>query len=163
MVGFSNNSSASTQLNSWRRDKRTNLPVQYSPESLMIINIKIAKALGLTIPPGVLAAAEERLSSKSSDFRNWHKPAVGGRPEHFRSARVLQTSTCSAIARASSPTMPRPCLRFRCAERLVCRQADVAPDDLAIGRACRLWRPPPPSSYPPPPRPRSSARSSWRT
>ena len=33
--------------------------------------------------------------------------AVKGRAEHFRSARVFQTSTCSAIARASSTSMPR--------------------------------------------------------
>jgi len=41
------------------------------------------------------------------DFRYWHKPAVGGRAEHVRSARVFQTSTCSAIAKASSTSMPR--------------------------------------------------------
>jgi acetyl esterase/lipase len=37
----------------------------------------------------------------------WHKPAVRGWAEHVRSARVFQTSTCSAIARASSTSMPR--------------------------------------------------------
>src|ERR1700682_2840352 len=39
--------------------------------------------------------------------RSWHKPAVRGRAEHVRFARVFQTSTCSAIARASSTSMPR--------------------------------------------------------
>jgi hypothetical protein len=39
--------------------------------------------------------------------RWWHKPAVRGWAEHVRSARVFQTSTCSAIARASSTSMPR--------------------------------------------------------
>src|SRR5467141_5150953 len=33
--------------------------------------------------------------------------AVKGRAEHVRSAQVFQTSTCSAIARASSTSMPR--------------------------------------------------------
>jgi hypothetical protein len=35
-----------------------------------------------------------------------HKPAVRGRAEHVRSARAFQTSTCSAIAKASSTSMP---------------------------------------------------------
>ena len=39
--------------------------------------------------------------------RSWHKPAVRVWAEHVRSARVFQTSTCSAIARASSTSMPR--------------------------------------------------------
>src|ERR1700738_2225595 len=41
------------------------------------------------------------------DVGCWHKPAVGGRAEHVRSAQVFQTSTCSAIAKASSTSMPR--------------------------------------------------------
>src|SRR3954447_7653541 len=45
--------------------------------------------------------------TKSNDVRCWPKPAVGGWAEHVRSARVFQTSTCSAIARASSTSMPR--------------------------------------------------------
>src|SRR6266851_7861091 len=58
-----------------------------------------------------------RLSNKASrlpmcaegarDGSYWHKPAVEGRAEHVRSARVFQTSTCSAIARASSTSIPR--------------------------------------------------------
>jgi len=35
------------------------------------------------------------------------QPAVGGRAEHVGSARVSQTSTCSAIAKASSTSIPR--------------------------------------------------------
>ena len=35
------------------------------------------------------------------------KPAVGAWAEHVRSAPVHQTSTCSAIAKASSTSMPR--------------------------------------------------------
>jgi len=37
----------------------------------------------------------------------WHKPAVNCRAEHVCSARAFQTSTCSAIAKASSTPMPR--------------------------------------------------------
>jgi hypothetical protein len=39
--------------------------------------------------------------------RKWPKSADVGRAEHVCSARVFQTSTCSAIARASSTSMPR--------------------------------------------------------
>ena len=37
----------------------------------------------------------------------WPVSAVNGRAEHVCSAQVFQTSTCSAIARASSISMPR--------------------------------------------------------
>ncbi len=46
-------------------------------------------------------------SSESSDFRIWHKPTVGTWAEHVRPAPVDQTSTCSAMAKASSTSMPR--------------------------------------------------------
>jgi hypothetical protein len=39
--------------------------------------------------------------------RLWPKPVVGERAEHDRSAQVFQTSTSSAIAKASSTSMPR--------------------------------------------------------
>ncbi len=53
--------------------------------------------------PRAFAPAAVRLKL----VRSWHKPAVGGWAEHVRSARVFQTSTCSAIARASSTSIPR--------------------------------------------------------
>jgi len=37
----------------------------------------------------------------------WSVSAVNGRAEHVCSAQVFQTSTCSAIARASSTSIPR--------------------------------------------------------
>jgi hypothetical protein len=40
-------------------------------------------------------------------FCSWHKTAVRRRAEYVRSARVFQKSTCSAIAKASSTSMPR--------------------------------------------------------
>ena len=47
------------------------------------------------------------ISADQRAVRFWHETAVEGRAEHVRSARVLQTSTCSAIARASSTSIPR--------------------------------------------------------
>ena len=37
----------------------------------------------------------------------WHDSAMRWRAEHVCSARVFQTSTCSAMASASSTSMPR--------------------------------------------------------
>src|ERR1700738_3979305 len=38
-----------------------------------------------------------RSGLERSDFVLWHEPAGRGRAKHVRSARVFQTSTCSAI------------------------------------------------------------------
>jgi hypothetical protein len=55
----------------------------------------------------IKAASVGGLIKPSAHFAFWHKPAVRGWAEHVRSARVFQTSTCSAMARASSTSMPR--------------------------------------------------------
>jgi putative ABC transport system substrate-binding protein len=42
-----------------RGDKPADLPVQAATKFEMIVNLKTAKALGLTVPPGLLVAADE--------------------------------------------------------------------------------------------------------
>jgi putative ABC transport system substrate-binding protein len=42
-----------------RGDKPADLPVQAATKFETIINLQTAKALGLTVPPGLLVAADE--------------------------------------------------------------------------------------------------------
>jgi putative tryptophan/tyrosine transport system substrate-binding protein len=42
-----------------RGDKPADLPVQAATKFETIVNLKTAKALGLTVPPGLLVAADE--------------------------------------------------------------------------------------------------------
>jgi hypothetical protein len=77
----------------------------------LVTNLIAAKALGFTVLLPVLNRANEAIEQQrrccGARVDSWPKPAAAERAEHVRSARVLQTSICSAIARASSTSMPR--------------------------------------------------------
>ncbi len=81
------------------------VPIRFSMALIGIV------AILHTVPQTLLVAADEVIELGGILLhcvsRSWPNSDLSGRAEHVRSARLDQTSICSAIAKASSTSMPR--------------------------------------------------------
>ena len=59
------------------------LPIEQASKLTFVINLKTAKALGITVPPALLSLADEVIECVVH-FRNWHETDS---PEHFSGVR----------------------------------------------------------------------------
>jgi hypothetical protein len=60
------------------------LPIEQASKLTFVINLKTAKALGITVPPALLSLADEVIE-RVVHFRNWHFSDVAARADDVSS------------------------------------------------------------------------------
>jgi hypothetical protein len=78
------------------------LPIEQASKLTFVINLKPAKALGITVPPALLSLADQVIE-RVVHFRNWHETDI---PTALRDVRSQGQSGKHLVAASISPFDP---------------------------------------------------------